>query len=162
MGAYELLSMEPTIQVLSPEIVLDAKRITARALPSGIVFSVFYTAPPVTAPDRIEPDAARIARALAYWSDIWNANADVPGVLSIGMSQEVDAAGQLKDQVLVFVASTSGRSTDLVTLGPRNFMQPLFGEAVAASRARMDAIEATGPLVDESGLSASGAFVELG
>lgn len=162
MAAYEVLSQEPTLQVLSPEIVIDADRVIARALASGVVFAIFVANYTPTAIDRFETQAQRIARALSGWAATWDANAAVPGVLNIGMSQEVDAAGQLRDVALVFASSSSGRSVTQLTLGPARWETQEFKADVAAARASLDAVEATGPPVSQSGVTAEGVVVDVG
>jgi hypothetical protein len=162
VAAYEVLSSEPTLQVLTPEIVIDATRIIARAVESGVVFAVFVANFQPTAPDRYETQTDRIARALAGEAANWNQNATVPGVISIGMSQEVDAAGQLKDVALVIVQSTSGRSTAQVTVTPGWFDPQGFAAVVGPVRSQLDAIEATGPPTNESGITPLGVVVDLG
>lgn len=161
MAGWELLASEPTLQVVSPEIVYDAQRVVARATASGVVFSLLVVNTPV-APDRWQDLAARVEQNLDTWAVFWNSNAKQPGVISIGMSQEVDAAGQLRDVALVIVSSTSGRSTSQLTLHAPQFLPTEFAKPVAAARAALDALEAAGPATDESGLTASGVVVDGG
>lgn len=153
MGApYEFLASEPTIQVLSSELVQDAQRITARSIPNGIVYSVLFAPYPTDPTGTVIWTPELINGQLEYWAGTWNGNSMVPGVLGISLSQEVNALGQLEDVALVAVSSTSGKSSTQLTLGPREWLTSVegttlstsFPEAVARARAQLDAVEAGG------------------
>lgn len=161
MPNYELLASEPDLQVLSGNIVLDAQRVTARANLSGVVYSVLVVNTP-QAPDRMVDWSVRVDAAVSVWAQFWNMNAAEPGVLSIGISQEVDAAGQLRDVANVVVGSTSGRSSMQLNIPATQFLPTEFEKPVAAARAQLDRLEAFGPPVDESGLTPQGVVVDLG
>ena len=142
MAAYSFLVAEPTLQVLSPEIVRDAQRVTAQAIDSGVVYSLLFAPYPTDPQGTVvwTPDA--IASQLSTWAGTWNTNAKVPGVLGIALSQDVDPTGQLKDVALVTVASTSGKSTTQLNLYAADFFPDTFAAAVAAAREQLDAVEA--------------------
>lgn len=142
MAAYNLLVAEPTLQVLSPEYVRDAQRVTAQALASGVVYSLLFAPYPTDTNGTVIWTPEAIASQLALWADHWNANAKVPGVLGIALSQDVDPSGQLKDVALVTVSSTSGKSTTQLNLYPADFFPDTFPVAVGNARAQLDAVEA--------------------
>ena len=144
MAAYSFLAAEPTVQVLSPDVVRDAQRITGQAAQSGIVFSLTFAPYPTDPTGKVIWTDAAIAAQLADWAGKWDTNAAVPGVLGIGLSQDVDPAGLLKDVALVTVASTSGLSTTQLTLYPHDFFPDTFEPRVEAARAQLDAVEAGG------------------
>ena len=142
MAAYSFLIAEPTLQVLSPEIVRDAQRVTAQALESSVVYSLLFAPYPTDPNGDVIWTADAIASQLSTWAGNWNTNWKVPGVLGIALSQDVDAAGQLKDVALVTVSSTSGNSTTQLNLYPHDFFPDTFAPAVEAARAQLDAVEA--------------------
>lgn len=142
MAAYTFLVAEPTLQVLSPEIVRDAQRVTAQAVESGVVYSLLFAPYPTDPQGTVIWSADAIAAQLSQWAGTWNTNAKVPGVLGIALSQDVDAVGQLKDVALVTVASTSGNSTTQLNLFPADFFPDTFAVRVEDARAQLDAVEA--------------------
>lgn len=158
---YEVLGSEPDLQVVSSNIVYDAQRVTARAIQSGVVFTVLVVNRQYTV-DRLVDFATLVDAAVSTWAQFWNMNAAEPGVLNIGISQEVDAAGELRDVANVLVGSSSERSTMLITVSPPNFLPTEFRPLAAAARASLDALEAKGPLVSEDGLTAAGVVVDIG
>jgi hypothetical protein len=140
-GTYEFLGGEPTIQVLSPDIVRDAQRITARAQQSGVVYSLLFAPWPRADTGEIVWSTAAIQQQLAYWAGVWNANAATPGVVAIALSQQVDPAGELKDVALVTIQSSSGRSFTQLLLYPHDFFHDTFPGQVAIAREQLDAAE---------------------
>lgn len=144
MAAYQFLTSEATLKVLSPELVQDAQRITARASESGVVYSLVFSDYPTDPTGRVIWTPQLIADQLAYWAGLWDQNSLVPGVVGIGLTQELNAASELVEIALVTVQSTSGRSTTTATLGPRSFLPEPFATAVAAVRQQLDADEAGG------------------
>lgn len=161
MSNFELIASEPDLQVVSGNIVYDAQRVTARANASGVVFSILVVNTPQH-PDRMIDFADRVRNAVEAWAQFWNMNAAVPGVANIGLSQEVDDGGNLRDVANVVIASSSGRSTMQITVLPAQFMPLDFKPVVEVARAQLDALEAAGPPVDESGLTPAGVVVDLG
>jgi hypothetical protein len=141
MAAYTFLVAEPTVQVLSPEIVRDAQRVTAQAVESSVVFSLLFAPYPTDPTGKVIWSPEAIAFQLADWASKWDTNAAVPGVLGIALSQDVDDTGQLKDVALVTVQSTSGNSTAQLNLYPHDFFPDTFAPRVAATREQLDATE---------------------
>lgn len=150
MAAYEFLTSEATIQVLSPDIVRDAQRITARASRSQIVYSLVFAPYPTSPQGEVVHTPESIASQLAYWAGIWDSNSLVRGVVGIAITQTVDALGQLQDEALVVVQSSSGKSQAQLTLPPREWLPSVAGttltksfpDAVAEAVAQLDAVEA--------------------
>lgn len=144
MASYQILGGEPTIKILSADLVRDAQRYTAQASESGIVYSLLFSPWPTDEQGNVIWTDAAIQSELSYWAGIWDTNAAVPGVLGIGLSQDVNAAGQLTDVALVTVSSSSGVSTGQISLPPVHFLPANFAANVRDARARLDAVEAGG------------------
>lgn len=150
MAAYSFLAAEPTVQVLSSEIVRDAQRVTAQAQASGVVYSLVFAPYPTSPQGEVVWTPESIDSQLAYWAGIWDSNSQVPGVAGISLSQEVDVTGRLEDVAQVYVLSSSGRSSTQLSLGPRSWLPSVAGttltqsfpDAVAQARAQLDAVEA--------------------
>lgn len=152
MAAYEFLTSEATIQVLSPDIVRDAQRITARAQASQIVYGLVFAPYPTSEQGEVVWTSQLIADQLAYWAGIWDSNSLVRGVVGIALTQTVDANGQLQDEALVAVQSSSGKSQAQLALPPRQWLPSVAGtsltksfpDSVAEVVAQLDAVEAAG------------------
>jgi hypothetical protein len=152
MAAYQFLTSEATIQVLSPDLVRDAQRITARASASQVVYSLVFAPYPTDPQGTIIWTDSLIADQLSYWAGIWDTNSMVRGVAGISLTQTVDATGQLQDVALVVVTSTSGNSTAQLTLPPRQWLPSVAGttltksfpDSVAEAVGQLDAVEASG------------------
>lgn len=146
---YNFLTSEATIQVLSTDIVRDAQRITAQALPSNVVYSVLFAPYPTGPNGEIVWTADAIAHELGVEAAWWNANIQTPGVLGIGLSQNLTPANELQDIALVTIQSTSGKSTSQIELPPTQWLPSVenttltvsFPDAVRAAVAQLDAVE---------------------
>jgi hypothetical protein len=152
VAAYTFEASEQTIQVRGEDIVQPAQRVIATAAQSGVTFALEFAPYPTDPQGTVIWSDSLIASQLAYWAGIWDQNAQVPGVLGISLSQEVQPTGRLEDIALVYIASTSGKSTTSLTLGPRSWLPSVagttlttsFGDAVASARAQLDALENAG------------------
>lgn len=152
MAAYEFLTSEATIQIVSTDIVRDAQRVAARASASQVVYTLTFSPYPTDPQGTVIWTESVIHDQLSYWAGIWNSNALVRGVAGIGLTQTVDALGQLQDIAIVAVTSTSGNSTTQLTLPPREWLPSVAGttltksfpDAVAEAVAQLDAVEAAG------------------
>lgn len=142
MAAYDFLGAEQTVQQLSPELVRDAQRVTARAVESEVTFSLLFAPYPTDPQGTVIWSADLIAEQLALWAGYWNQNAAVPGVAGIGVTQETDALGALKDVALVVVSSPSGLSTAQVTVPASQFLPERFAAFIAPTVAQVAAVEA--------------------
>jgi hypothetical protein len=148
--AYTFEASEQTIQVLSSDIVREAQRVIATAQASGVTYALLFAPYPTDPQGTVIWTDAAIQQQLDYWAGIWDQNSAVPGVLGISISQEVDATGRLNDVATVYVSSTSGKSSTSVSLGPREWLPSVAGtslttafpDVIAATRARLDALEA--------------------
>jgi hypothetical protein len=145
--AKEFVINEPTIQTIGADIVRDAFRVTWRALPSGVVYSLLFAPVEIWTPARVDEQGD-------LWADRWNQNALVPGVAGIAVTQQTDAAQNLVDVAQVTVISTSGNSSSLLSVPPRQWLPSVsgtslttsFGDTVRAEVQRLDAIEAGAPV----------------
>ena len=150
MAGYSFLSAEQTIQVLSDDITRPAQRVTGIANASGVVYSLLFAPYPTDEQGSVIWTADAINGQMDYWAGVWDQNAQVPGVLDISVTQNVNPAGRLMDVAVVVVASTSGKSTTQIELGPREWAPSVAGttltrsfpDAVAQARAQLDAVEA--------------------
>lgn len=144
MASYNFIAAEPTIQVLSPDVVRDAQRVTGQAAVSNVVYSLLFAPYPTDPTGKVVWDDQAIASQMELWAGYWDTNSAVPGVAGVSVTQEVDASGQLVDVALVTVLSTSGNSSTLLQLYPHDFFPDTFAPRVEAARAQLDAVEATG------------------
>lgn len=162
MAGYTFEASEQTIQVLSSDIVRDAQRVIATANESGVTYALLFAPYPASPQGEVVWTDALIHEQLAYWAGIWDQNSRVAGVLGISITQEVDATGRLNDVAIVYISSTSGKSSTSITLGPREWLPSVAGttlatsfpDAVAQARSRLDALEAGSspePLAAEAG-----------
>jgi hypothetical protein len=113
---FVVLSSEPSVDLIGLDNLVDVQRTTVMALPAGVSF-------PVSVPSAgdIAGPTGELASAMA---DAFNACTQIPGIVGMAVTQDVDAAGNLIDIVIVTVASTNGLLT-------REKMVPLaiFGRA---------------------------------
>jgi hypothetical protein len=158
---FELIGAEPDLQVVSGNIVYDAERVTARASKSGVVFTILVVNRQFS-PDYLIDFADLVRNTVEAWAAFWDMNAAVPGVVAIGLAQEVDDAGQLSDVANVIVSSTSGRSTMQQVIRPAQFMPSDFKPVVESARAQLDKLESFGPVGTEAGLTSTGVVVDIG
>lgn len=150
MAAYTFEASEQTIQVLSSDIVREAQRVVATANESRVTFALLFAPYPTSPQGEIVWTDALINEQLAYWAGIWDSNSLVRGVVGIAITQTVDALGQLQDEALVVVQSSSGKSQAQLTLPPREWLPSVAGttltksfpDAVAEAVAQLDAVEA--------------------
>lgn len=130
---FDIISSEPTVEVIPPNKVRPLRLITARSKPSGVVY-FFAVRPPDFVASHVNLIAHDIAQAL-------NKLADKPGVIDITMEQSVNPTDTVGQKVIVTVESTSGDSSGDVTLT----WSEMFGadgyKKVATTRTQLDAIE---------------------
>jgi hypothetical protein len=123
-GNYTVVASQSTVEVLDNTTAQDVLEITAQAQPSGVVYSVRF--PPVIA----DPDS--IAGILGAWA---------PGVVAVQFTQNINAANQLVDGMAVTVSSSSGRMQFTRYDIPLTDTVEQWQQAVAETRAQLDAIE---------------------
>lgn len=130
---FEILSVLPSVQIVTPTTTEDIYRVWIRSLPSGTVFPMSLILTQV--------DPVYIGSVATEQAKVIEQYAATPGVTGIVVIEEVNGAGQLDDIQVVTVASTSGRSED--ELRSRLLLTPVatFRAQVAAKRDNLDAIE---------------------
>lgn len=132
--AYEIVASSSDLQQVTPTETELVQRISAQALPSGIVFAVNIGASIFT------PDNTK--SLLQIWAYRFNWIAMQPNVVTVFTGQTVNAADQLVDSMTIVVRSNSGRSTtDIVgdyTLADQGRAQ----NAINAAVANLNAVEA--------------------
>jgi hypothetical protein len=131
---FESLSGEHTVELLGLTDVQDVYQVTARSIPSNVVYHVRF--PPVI------QDPESISVILSEWATQYNALASLPGVVGVGTFQDVDASGQINDVTQITVRSDDGRFTQQIE-------DPNFGSVddrvraeVAAAVAQANALAA--------------------
>lgn len=137
-AAYTFLHGEPTLYTFSREDVEQAVRNTYQATDTGTVFAVTFVRPELLKPFVFDDVASS-------WAAVWNANRQVPGVTDIAPDQRVLPLGGLEDVVDVAVESSSGRSSDTVTLSQAEVWPDVFAARIGEQVARLDAIEGRAP-----------------
>lgn len=133
-GNYQVVASQSTVEVIDNTNAQEVLEITAQAQPSGVVYSVRF--PPIIA----DPDS--IAGILGAWADWYNQLAATPGVVAVQFTQNINAANQLEDGMAVTVASSSGKMRFTRYDIPLTDTVAEWQQAVAETRAQLDAIEA--------------------
>jgi hypothetical protein len=118
---FVVLSSEPSVDLIGLDNLVDVQRTTVMALPAGVSF-------PVSVPSAgdIAGPTGELASAMA---DAFNAAAQTDGVVGMAVTQDVDAAGNLIDIVIVTVASTNGLITTEKTVPLAMFGRASLGGA---------------------------------
>lgn len=131
---FETLSGEHTVELLGLTDVQDVYQVTARSLPSNVVYHVRF--PPVI------QDAESVSVILGEWATQYNALAALPNVVGVATLQDVDASGQINDITQITVSSDDGRFTQTIE-------DPNFGAVdnrvraeIAAAVAQVNALAA--------------------
>jgi hypothetical protein len=132
--AFQVLGIVPTVELVGQSSTRNVKLITARAEPSGAVFT-WVQDPRDFTPANVELIGSGIAEAINAW-------ANLPGVVDVTMYQDVAQSGQLVTYVAATVESASGNSTEDVRLATPAGLAAPFKALVAKTRAHLDAIEA--------------------
>ena len=133
-GEYEVLSSETTVELLGVSDVLDVQQVTARALPSNVVFHVRFSGPQFTPTD--------VAYFLGRFSGYFNALSAIPNVVGVTTFEDIDAAGQLQDMMQVTVRSDSGRMSSSLIEQSVGRSLGIMQEEVAQLVSTLDSIEA--------------------
>lgn len=131
---FEILASARVSEYVSPTVSQDVLEVTARALPSGIVFYVRF--PPVI------DDPVNIAEITGTWAGWLNELNATPGVVSVSWIQDIDASDQIRDRLSVTIDSTDGRMQFTRDDIPLSDSVAQWQAAVAKTRAQLDAIEA--------------------
>jgi hypothetical protein len=119
---FVVLSSEPSVDLIGLDNLVDVQRTTVMALPAGVSF-------PVSVPSagEIAGPTGELAAAMA---DAFNQAAGADGVVGMAVTQDVDAAGNLIDIVIVTVASTNGLITAEKTVPLAMFGRTSLGGGV--------------------------------
>jgi hypothetical protein len=119
---FVVLSSEPSVDLIGLDNLVDVQRTTVMALPAGVSF-------PVSVPSagEIAGPTGELAAAMA---DAFNQAAGADGVVGIAVTQDVDAAGNLIDIVIVTVASSNGLITAEKTVPLAMFGRSSLGGGV--------------------------------
>lgn len=131
-SSYEILASESATELVGDQLK-DVLEISARSLPSGVVFKVRF--PPVI------NDPETIATVLSAWGDEYNDIAAQPGVVGVRFLQDFDASDQVQDKLVVTIDSTSGAMQITRTDIPFEWYPAKMKAAIAETRAQLDAIE---------------------
>lgn len=134
MANYEPLAGEHTVELLGATDVQDVYQVTARAIPSGVVYHVRF--PPVI------QDPTTVSVVLTEWATQYNALAAVPGVVGVSTLQDVDAAGQLNDITQITVSSATGRFTAVIEDPNFGAVDSRVMDEINTTIANLNAIEA--------------------
>lgn len=124
----------PTTELLGGGQTQPAQQVSARAIPSGITFSLVIATADYT-PQRIPLILGPVSEAVN------NAN-DVPGVADLNLYQDVNNQGQFVNRLDVTVESSSGRSSAIIHPAYGSLFGDGFAAAVAKERDNLDAVEA--------------------
>jgi hypothetical protein len=119
---FVVLSSEPSVDLIGLDNLVDVQRTTVMALPAGVSF-------PVSVPSagEIAGPTGELAAAMA---DAFNQAAGADGVVGMAVTQDVDAAGNLIDIVIVTVVSSNGLITAEKTVPLAMFGRASLGAGV--------------------------------
>jgi hypothetical protein len=131
---FESLSGEHTVELLGLTDVQDVYQVTARSIPSNVVYHVRF--PPVI------QDPESISVILSEWATQYNALSALPGVVGVGTFQDVDASGQINDVTQITVRSDDGRFTQQIEDPNFGAVDDRVRAEVAAAVAQANALAA--------------------
>ncbi len=131
---FVILGTVPDVELVPPNKTRPVRVVTARAEPSGVVF--FFT---VVKGDFVPSHINLIAHDIAV---ALNRDAAVEGVAGIEIGEEINASLQRYPSATVTVESTSGNSTDEITVPYGHLFDDGFATRVEKARANLDEIEA--------------------
>jgi len=131
---YDVLSGLTTTQLIGTTQTQDVELYTLQAKPSGVVFYVRIPA------DFL--DSGLLDSLASNEAELYNAIAAIPHVQAVSMYEDITAANQINDRLVLTIASSSGRST--VTRDDQSFnLDPGYMAGVVAGIVgELDAIEA--------------------
>jgi len=131
---YEYLGAVETSELVGSSMVRPAREVTARAVPSGYVFST------IVAP--ADFNANNLGLILAGIAAAVNKAAKVPGVVDLNVYSDVTGGGQFTRKLSVGVESTTGNSSETIDVPYGALFDARFAAAVKKARDNMDEIEA--------------------
>lgn len=130
---FDILGTVSTVELAGAAGTRPVRQITARAKPSGAVFS-FIVVPADYQASHVNLIAHDIAARL-------NLDSDVPGVTDLNVYLDVNSAGQFVYKADVTIESTSGNSSATFTIAYATLWTDGFAQYVEKARANMDEIE---------------------
>jgi hypothetical protein len=131
---YSILGSVSTVELIGGSSTRPVRLITARAEPSGVVFT-FRVAPA----DFVASHVALIAHDIAQRLNI---DAAVPGVVDLTVYLDVNQQGQYVYKATATVESSSGDSSADVAVPYNSLWDDRFDTLIERERANLDAIEA--------------------
>jgi hypothetical protein len=131
---YAILASESTTETHAGAELRNVFQITAQAVPSGIVFHRRFP-PSINDPENIDT-------ILSIWAGWLNELNATPGVVSVQWVQDINAADEIQDRLVVTIDSTDGVMRFTREDIPLSDTVAEWQAAVAQTRAQLDAIEA--------------------
>ncbi len=131
---YEILASETVPEQVTPTLTRQVDQVTARALPSGIVFYVRYTS--------VIDDPENVHEIETIWAGWLNELNATPGVVSVQWIQDIDESDQVVDTLNITVDSSSGKMQTTLIGVPTEETVAQWQARVAAARKGLDAVEA--------------------
>lgn len=131
---FKVRGTYPVTETLGGTKTRNMVAVGAVTVPHGVYFEVRVPQADYTA----SLTAAALLGPASIYEDLF----DIPGVVDVAWSQGATASGQLQDLVTVVVSSTSGDSSDELTVPFVQLGPQLHKPQIAALRAQLDATEA--------------------
>lgn len=129
---YEIVSTVPDVELVPPNRTRPVRVVTARAIPSDVVF--FFT---VVKADFSAQHIGLIAHDIAA---ALNRDAKVEGVEAIEIGESINASLQRFPSATVTVSSTNGNAEDEISVPYGELFDDRFAARVEKARAKLDAI----------------------
>lgn len=131
---FDIVAQQAVTEFVPPSSTRQVHEITARAKPSGVVFTFR-----VSKGDYTPQVVGLVAHDLAQ---VFNKAADVPGVAFIQEGSDITAENTIARDYTIGVESTSGDSSTEIAVTLTTLETDAFAGRVEAARAKLDAIEA--------------------
>lgn len=112
---FTVVSSAPDVALLGLDQIVDVQQTMVQAKSSGVIFPVR-----VPSAGEIAGPTAQLAASMAAAFDV---AAQTPGIAAMAVTQDVDAAGNLIDVVILTVVSTNGLVTAEKTVTLASFGQ---------------------------------------
>lgn len=130
---YRILATRPNTQLVGGTQTQQGVSIGFVTIPNGVYAEVFVAQ---------QPQLALIGRAAVLgYADILNTLFTVDWVSAVAWSQRVNASNLLIDQVTITVVSSSGNSTDVLTVDVDQLGPQLHGPQILALHNQLDSLE---------------------
>jgi hypothetical protein len=129
---YDPLSSQSVVELISPTETAEREQVTARAKPSGVVYSVRFP------PALFTPEA--VNDLLSVQADFYNRLAAHPYVVGIAELQDIGVNNEIVDKLLVTISSTNGEFTTQRDDLPWTLGEPQLYAAIDEVHEQLDAI----------------------